>query len=153
MNRDEIILSCQDLVKNLVKKYHNPNFEDEDLESVGMIAVCECVNRCIEDELEDLGKIQARCNVWARNAILQEIYKEKVKYSDDNTAIDTTPSTESDVELDVYLEQALTDRQKEIVELELFGYSHDEICKRLKISSPTLYEHLRNIRKIINFKP
>ena len=77
MNRDEIILSCQDTVKNLVRKYHNPQFEDEDLQSVGMIAVCECVERSLEDEMTDVGQIQARCNVWARNAIYKRFIKKK----------------------------------------------------------------------------
>lgn len=153
MNKDEIILSCQDTVKNLVRKYHNPQFEDEDLQSVGMIAVCECVERSLEDEMTDVGQIQARCNVWARNAILQEIYKEKIKYSDDEDALDLLESDVSDVELDIYLDQTLTERQKEVIELALFGYSHEEICARLHITQPTLYEHLRNIRKIINSKP
>ena len=79
--------------------------------------------------------------------------KEKIKYSDDEDALDLLESEVSDVELDIYLDQTLTERQKEVIELALFGYSHEEICARLHITQPTLYEHLRNIKKIINSKP
>ena len=153
INKDEIILSCQDRVANWVRKYHNPNFEDEDLQSVGMIAVCECVNRSISEGLDDVDKIQARANIWSRNAILQEIYKEKIKYSEDEDALDFLESDTSDTELMMYLDETLTPRQHEIMDSLVFGYSYKETCERLGITMPTLYEHLRNIKKIILSKP
>ena len=69
MNREELILSCQNCVKNLVKKYNNYR-ADEDLQSIGMIAVIECVDRCLEEEMTDINQIQSRCNIWAKNRIL-----------------------------------------------------------------------------------
>lgn len=152
MNRDELILSCQGIVNNLVKKYNNHQ-PDEDLQSEGMIAVVECVDRCIEDGMSDLDQIQARCNIWARNRILSEIYKEKIKVADDETALELAEAPEDITELLVYLEQALTPRQKEIFDLLLAGYSREEICEKLKITMPTCYEHTRNIEKIIRNQP
>lgn len=153
IDKDEIILSCQDRVANWVRKYHNPNFEDEDLQSVGMIAVCECVNRSISEGLNDVDKIQARANIWSRNAILQEIYKEKIKYSDDEDVLELQEAEVSDVELFMYLEGALTTKQHEIMDMLVYGYDYSEICKKLHIAMSTLYEHIRNIKKIILSQP
>ena len=83
MTRDELILSCQGTVRNLVRKYNNHKI-DEDLEAVGLIAVIECVDRSLSEGLTDIDQVQARCNTWARNAILREIYKEKIKLEDNS---------------------------------------------------------------------
>lgn len=152
MNRDDIILSCQQIVNNLVKKYNNHQ-SDEDLQSEGMIAVVECVDRCLDEGMDDLDQIQARCNVWARNRILTEIYKERVKYSDDENVVDLMEDTSDMTELLMYLEQVMTPRQKEVFDLLWQGYSQKEIQKKLNITQPTYYEHLRNIKKIIKHQP
>ena len=147
MTRDELILSCQPIVNNLVKKYNNHQ-PDEDLQSVGMIAVIECVDRCLKEEMDDIDQIQARCNLWAKNRILTEIYKEKPKISDDEL-IDVVESEESDVELLLYLEQVLTPRQKEIFDLLLQGYSPDEIGEKLNIQKRTMRDHMKHIKEKI----
>lgn len=148
MTRDELILSCQPIVNNLVKKYNNHQ-PDEDLQSVGMIAVIECVDRCLKEEMDDIDQIQARCNLWAKNRILTEIYKEKPKYADDELAVDFAEAEEDMTELFIYLEQVLTPRQKEIFDLLLQGYSPDEIGEKLNIQKRTMREHMKNIREKI----
>lgn len=148
MTRDELILSCQPIVNNLVKKYNNHQ-PDEDLQSVGMIAVIECVDRCLKEEMDDINQIQARCNLWAKNRILTEIYKEKPKYTDDELAVDFAEAEEDMTELFIYLEQVLTPRQKEIFDLLLQGYSPDEIGEKLNIQKRTMREHMKNIREKI----
>lgn len=148
MTRDELILSCQPIVNNLVKKYNNHQ-PDEDLQSVGMIAVIECVDRCLKEEMDDIDQIQARCNLWAKNRILTEIYKEKPKYADDELAVDFAEAEEDMTELFIYLEQVLTPRQKEIFDLLLQGYSPDEIGEKLNIQKRTMREHMKNIKEKI----
>ena len=148
MNRDELILSCQPIVNNLVKKYNNHQ-PDEDLQSEGMIAVVECVDRCIEDGMSDLDQIQARCNIWARNRILSEIYKEKIKFVDDENVYDDLEAPAEINELLIYLEQVLTPRQKEVFDLLMQGLNQEKIMTKLNITKDTYYKHLRNIRKKI----
>ena len=145
MDREELILSCQKTVDNLVKKYNNHK-SDEDLQSEGMIAVVECVNRCLEEGMTDVNQIQARCNVWARNRILTEIYREKIKYADEEIEIE---APEDITELLIYLEQVLTPRQKEVFDLLLQGYSYEEIMKKLNIKQSILYEHIKKIKEKI----
>lgn len=148
MNRDEIILSCVEVVDNLVKKYNNHK-SDEDLQSEGMIAVVECVDRCLSENMTDLSQIQARCNIWARNRILSEIYREKAKFSDDDTVIEMVGAEEDMTELLIYLEQVLTSKQKEIFNLLMLGNSREEIMQKLNIQDRTLRHHLKNIREKI----
>lgn len=148
MNRDEIILSCKDTVNNLVKKYNNHNL-DEDLQSIGMIGVIKCVDRCLKDGMTDLNQIQARCNVWARNDILTEIYKEKIKYVDDETSLDLQESPEDLTELLLSVRQSLMPRQLEVFELLLQGKNYDEIMNKLNIQKTQLYEHIKNIKNKI----
>lgn len=145
MNREDLILSCQKIVDNLVKKYNNHR-SDEDLQSEGMIAVVECVNRCLEEGMTDVNQIQARCNVWARNRILTEIYREKIKYADEEIEIE---APEDITELLIYLEQVLTPRQKEVFDLLLQGCSYEEIMKKLNIKQSILYEHIKKIKEKI----
>lgn len=145
MDREELILSCQKIVDNLVRKYNNHK-SDEDLQSEGMIAVVECVNRCLEENMSDIDQIQARCNVWARNRILTEIYREKIKYADEEIEME---APEDITELLIYLEQVLTPRQKEVFDLLLQGCSYEEIMKKLNIKQSILYEHIKKIKEKI----
>ena len=151
MSRDEIIFSCMQTVDNLVKKYNNHE-SDEDLQSVGMIAVVECVDRCLKENMSNLDEIQRRCNVWARNAILGEIYKQKIKYSDNPDDLSFVAGEDDMTELLVYLEQVLTPREKEMFELLLFGYTKDEIMKKLNIQKTVYYDHVKAIKEKINGK-
>lgn len=148
MNRDELILSCENCVKNLVRKYNN-GCNDEDLQSTGMIAVVECVDRCLSENMTDIDNIQARCNVWAKNRILDEIYKEKLKYADDDFILDDIEAPEDLEYLVLEIRHILTPRQLQIFDLLLAGKDYVEICEQLQITEPTLYEHIRNIKKII----
>ena len=145
MNRDEMILSCIPTVNNLVRKYNN-HILDDDLISEGIIAVIECVDRCLDEGMVDVNQIQARCNVWARNRILTEIYREKIKYADEEIEME---APEDITELLIYLEQVLTPRQKEVFDLLLQGYSYEEIMKKLNIKQSILYEHIKKIKEKI----
>lgn len=150
MNRDELILSCKEIVNNLVKKYNNHKL-DEDLQSIGMIAVIECVDRSLSENMTDVNQIQARCNVWARNKILTEIYKEKIKYTDDENALDLCEAPEDMSELIVSVKQSLTPKQLRIFELLLEGYSKDEIMKKVNITRSVYFKHVKKIKeKILN---
>lgn len=148
MNRTDVILSCQDIVKNLVKKYNNHK-PDEDLQSIGMIAVVECVDRCIDDGLTDLSQVQARCNTWARNAILQEIYKEKIKFVDDNSVLEHLETNDDLWETIKNVKSVLTPKESDIFNMLVTGSSMEEVCKELHITAPTYYEHCRNLKKKI----
>lgn len=152
LNRDELILSCQNCVKNLVKKYNN-HHEDEDLQSVGMIAVVECVDRCLNENMTDEKQIQARCNTWAKNRILNEVYQEKLKFVDEDFILETVEAPEDIKYLILSVASELTPRQLDVFNLLLDGKSNEEIADELHITAPTLYEHIRNIKKIIKLKP
>lgn len=150
MNRDDLILSCTDLVNNLVKKYNNHK-SDEDLQSIGMIAVIECVDRSLKDGMNDVSQIQARCNVWARNRILTEIYKEKIKYTDDEDAIDFCEAPEDMTELILSVTQSLTPKQQEIFNMLMKGYDKEYIMKKVNITRSVYFYHIKNIKeKILN---
>lgn len=146
MTRDELILSCQDTVKNLVRKYnnHQPN---EDLQAVGMTSVIECVDRCLDEGLTDVEQVQARCNRWARNAILNEIYKEKIKYVDDNSVLDIMESETNWWETVSVLKSILTPRNIEVFDLLLKGCSQQEIQEKLNMTKYTYFHHLSTIKQ------
>lgn len=148
MNREELILSCQECVDRLVRKY-NDFKSDDDLQQTGMVAVIECVDRCLSEKMTSVDEIQARCNVWAKNRILNEIYREKIKTEslDENPFIDD--GTEDDMELMIYVDQVLTPTQKRIFDMLLAGYSQDEIMKKMKIQKAMFYRHLKNIKEKI----
>ena len=148
MNRYELILSCKEIVNNLVKKYNNHKL-DEDLQSIGMISVIECVDRSLSENMTDVNQIQARCNVWARNKILTEIYKEKIKYTDDENALELCEAPEDLVELIVSVKQSLTPKQLRIFELLLEGYSKDEIMKKVNITRSVYFKHVKKIKEKI----
>ena len=148
MNRDELILSCENCVKNLVRKYNN-GCNDEDLQSTGMIAVIECVDRCLSENMTDVNQIQARCNVWAKNRILDEIYKEKLKFADDEFIVDEIASPEDMSQLIMAVRHELTDRQLEVFDRLLAGKSPEEIQEELLIGDMMFYKHCRNIREKI----
>lgn len=148
MTRDELIESCQTTVNNLVRKYNNHQ-SDEDLQSVGMIAVVECVDRCIDDGLTDIEQVQARCNRWARNVILNEIYKEKIKYVDDNSVLDVIESEEDLWETISVVKSMLTPRNNEVFDLLLQGCSQQEILKKLNMAKYTYFHHLATIKQKI----
>jgi RNA polymerase sigma factor (sigma-70 family) len=148
MNRDELILSCEDTVKNLVRKYNNHK-PDEDLQAVGMTSVIECVDRSLDEGLTDVDQVQARCNKWARNSILDEIYREKIKYTDDNSPLEYLEAEEDLWETIVAIKTTLSPRECDVFELLLNGDEIEEICKKLNITKPTYYEHFRNMKKKI----
>ena len=148
MNRDELILSCENCVKNLVRKYNN-GCNDEDLQSTGMIAVIECVDRCLVENMTDVNQIQARCNVWAKNKILNKIYEEKLKYVDDDFILDELESPEDMSRLILSVRQELTPRQLQIFDMLLEGKSKDEIVDELHILERVYWHHCQKIREKI----
>lgn len=148
MNRDDIIMSCTDLVNNLVKKYNNHN-SDEDLHAEGMIAVVECVDRCLKENMTDLNQIQARCNVWAKNRILTEIYREKIKYADNEQALEMQEGLEDLQPLIDDVKRVLTPKQLEVFELMLEGYDRFEIMDKLNIKDRQYYNYVNVIKEKI----
>ena len=148
MNRDELILSCENCVKRLVRKYNN-GCDDEDLQSTGMIAVVECVDRCLNDKMTDLDAIQSRCNIWAKNRILNEIYKEKLKYSDEENILDCVEAPEEIEPLILAVRQQLTPKQLEVFDLLLAGKTREEIMEELNIQECMYFRHCKKIKEKI----
>lgn len=145
MTRDELILSCQETVSNLVRKYNNHQ-PDEDLQAVGMTSVIECVDRSLYEGLTDVDQIQRRCNTWARNVILKEIYKEKIKYVDDNSPLEYLETEEDLWETIEIVKTVLTPRELDVFELLVEGASHDEIMAKLNIKKSVLYDYTKRIK-------
>lgn len=148
MNRDELILSCENCVKRLVRKYNN-GCDDEDLQSTGMIAVIECVDRCLSDKMTDLDAIQSRCNVWAKNRILNKIYEEKLKYSDEENIVDFIEAPEEIEPLILAVRQQLTPKQLEVFDLLLAGKTREEIMEELNIQECMYFRHCKKIKEKI----
>lgn len=148
MTRDELILSCQPTVNNLVRKYNNHR-SDEDLQAVGMTSVIQCVDKCLDEGLTDVDQVQARCNTWARNAILNEIYREKVKYADDNIALELMQAEEDTYETITNIKSVLTPRENEVFDLMLEGFSQEEIMDKLSLKRPSYFKHFLNIKEKI----
>lgn len=146
MERDELILSCQEFVNRLVKKYNNHKL-DEDLQQVGMIGVIKCVDKCLAEGIMDIDQIQKKCNISARNEILMEIYKEKIKLADDVEIEDV--GEEDSTELMIYLEQVLTPREMEAMKLTLNGLSINEIATEMGVIPDMIYRYLRKIKNKI----
>lgn len=145
MTRDDIILSCIPVVDNLVRKYNN-HHSDEDLQSIGMIAVVECVDRSLKEGMTDINQIQARCNTWARNAILDDVYKEKVRFSPDTTAIEHMEAKDDLYEVIYNTKKILTDKQNEVFDLLMQGCDAHQIANRLHISKHTAGHHMKSIK-------
>lgn len=152
MTRDELILSCQDTVRNLVRKYNNHK-QDEDLEAVGMTAVIVCVDKCLDEGLTDVEQVQRRCNRWARNAILDAVYKERIKYVDDNAILEVIEAEEDLWETIKNIKSTLTPRNNEVFDLLLQGYSQTEIMTKLNMAKPTYFNHLVKIKEKIKSLP
>lgn len=145
MDRDEIILSCSDIVHNLVRKYNNHNL-NEDLHSEGMIAVVECVDRCLSEGMTDLNQIKARCNVWAKNRILTEVYREKIKYADNDMALQMHESTDDLRPIIDDVRRSLSPKQLEVFDLLLKGYTRFEIMDKLNIKDRQYYNYVNIIK-------
>lgn len=149
MNRDELIMACVPVVKILVKKYNNFKM-DEDLHSEGMVAVVECVDRCLKENMTDKDQIMARCNVWARNRILTEIYKEKIKIVDDEEFLEYAEAPdENDDELVEDVKKLLTPKQLAVFELLLAGKDKEYIMKKLNIERAMYFRHIQHIKEKI----
>lgn len=148
MSREDLIMSSTETVQNLVKKY-NDHVIDEDLVSVGMIAVVECVDRCLEEKMTDENQILARCNVWARNAILSEVYKAKIKFSNDEKDYENAELPE-DITLIVHdVRNTLSARDRDVFDLLYAGFKKEEIMEKLNIEKSTFYNIISRIKKII----
>ena len=146
--RDELIMKGQDIVKNLVRKYNNHKL-DEDLISIGMLAVVECVNKCEQDGLTDSAQILARCNTWVRNALLHDVYKQRAKVVDDVTLTDTLVAEEDPSEAMYDLQKVLSDREKVILMELLKNVSDEEIMAKFRIKMRMLYYYKEKIKQKI----
>lgn len=146
--RDELIMKGRDIVNNLVRKYNNHKL-DEDLVSVGVLAVVECVDKCIQDGLTDSSQILARCNIWVRNALLHDIYKQRAKLLEDTTVIDNLVSEEDTTDTMGDLQKVLSDREKAILAELLRDVSDEEIMAKFSIKMRMLYHYKEKIKQKI----
>lgn len=149
MDRDDIILSFQPLVKNVIKKY-NDHKVDEDLLSIGTIKSIEAVDRCLSEGVTDPNDMQKRVIVWVRNAILNEIYVRNnlsnIDSFDENTIADD--------DCDYYTFCVDVKNSLEGLDLEIFkllnqGYNMKDICKKLCINKTKYYNEVQKIKEII----
>ena len=112
-----------------------------------MIGVIKCVDKCLAEGITDVDQIQKKCNISARNEILMEIYKEKIKLEDDIEIEDV--GEEDSTELMIYLEQVLTPREMETMKLTLNGLSINEIATEMGVIPDMIYRYLRKIKNKI----
>jgi DNA-binding NarL/FixJ family response regulator len=99
--------------------------------------------------MTDVNQIQARCNVWAKNRILDEIYTEKIKYVEDNSILDDIEAPEDLSQLIMDVRHELTPRQLEVFDLLIQGKSQEEICEELNIGDKMYYKHSLAIKEKI----
>lgn len=152
MNRDELIVNMIPHIKKLVKKMNNGE-EDEDLESIGMIAVIKCVDKSLNvDYIKTIDDITARSYVWAKNAILNELMKNRVEIDESYNINYTTDSINlEDCFLIEDIRKELNKMQTKVFNCMLEGKNVKEICKELSISERNYFYITKKIKKIFAF--
>jgi DNA-binding NarL/FixJ family response regulator len=99
--------------------------------------------------MTDLDAIQSRCNVWAKNRILNKIYEEKLKYSDEENVVDFIEAPEEIEPLILAVRQQLTPKQLEVFDLLLAGKTREEIMEELNIQECMYFRHCKKIKEKI----
>lgn len=147
MTRDEIILSFDEVVNNLVRKYNNGKL-DEDLKSESMIKVIKAVDKSLNEGLTDIDIIKRRVIVWVKNHLidLQSKVKEQQLIEDISEILVDSMDYE---ELVMDIETELVGTTKSVFLLLLKNLSPEEISERLNISYYMMAKHLTKIKKAI----
>ena len=161
MNRNDLILSMQDIVKSIVLKYCHK--QDEDLQSIGTIASIEAIDACLNKNIIDENIIKASCITRIRFAILKELYgRKKLPMIDED---DITEDLPMENEIDPINETILSENLLQydlslILEPQEYivtkyiqdGYSISEIAETLELSASRIYAIWSNAKeKIINY--
>lgn len=147
MTRDELILSFEDVVDNLVRKYNDGEL-DEDLHSEGMIKVIKAVDKCLSEGVTERENMIGRVIVWASNAILDIKRKPKMGLIDDFDLGEESYDIGYETLL-IDVEMSLSETDKEIFNLLLEGTAYEDIQDMMGISKRTLYDRLNKIKKTI----
>lgn len=143
MTREEIIMATIDRATNLSKKYCNVYQDFEDYESIGVVKIIEAVDYCIANNINNLDEIQKMANVYARNGILKEMYRQK-ETSVENYVIYNT-SVEAD--LDLLLEQFSNELENtDLLDSILSGETPQDYCDRKEISVRQYYLLKKELR-------
>lgn len=147
MTRDEMILSFDEVVNNLVRKYNNGKL-DEDLKSESMIKVIKAVDKSLNEGLTDIDIIKRRVIVWVKNHLidLQSKVKEQQLIEDISEILVDSMDYE---ELVMDIETELVGTTKSVFLLLLKNLSPEEISERLNISYYMMAKHLTKIKKAI----
>lgn len=147
MTRDEMILSFDEVVNNLVRKYNNGKL-DEDLKSESMIKVIKAVDKSLNEGLTDIDIIKRRVIVWVKNHLidLQSKVKEQQLTEDISEILVDSMDYE---ELVMDIETELVGTTKSVFLLLLKNLSPEEISERLNISYYMMAKHLTKIKKAI----
>jgi hypothetical protein len=148
--KDKLLEKCIPAVENLVRKYNN-GVMDEDLRSEALVSVWECLLRSEKDNMINEDEIFGRCVIWARNAILKEVYKPKIAViPEEDDYVDTV--AEALIEDPILISDVrkmLSKKQNQVFTLLLNGKGRQEIKKELNIKDAILRRHIMNIKNVI----
>jgi len=143
-NRDKLIMQQEDTVINLVNKYKHHKQDEDDLYQIGMMKVIECVDDAIvENNFEHL---PARCNIYARNGILKEVYSRKLHTIDNYYLYNLGKDDEM---IEFYINEQIAGKTKTIFNMLVSGYTREEICEATNIKQSMFYVYRQQIRDII----
>ena len=147
MSRDELILSFEDVVDNLVKKYNDGKL-DEDLHSEGMIKVIKAVDKCLSEGVTERENMIGRVIVWVSNALLDVVRKPKILLLDDFDLDEDSYNLDYET-LIIDVKSSLEPIDKTIFCKLMCGEDKQEICEDLGLSMCAIYKHLEKIKNII----
>lgn len=147
MNREDLIMSMDNTVKNLVRKYSHHRQDDADLYQIGMMKVIEAVDDCFEQGIVDPEQIQPRANRYARNGILKEVYKKKIATIEDKVILNM--AGEDDSHYLFFLSEELEGKAKEILLLLSDGATMEEVCEKMNIKKSMYYKYCQEIKDTI----
>ena len=149
MSRDELILSFDSVINNLVKKYNNHK-EDEDLKMICYIKTTKAVDRCLAEGITDPEHIKGRVVVWCKNAILNELRVRNNLYSMDCSDDDLDTVIDTDYSIDLAeLRSCLSGTALDVLNLKVQGYDRNTIINKLGISKSTYHNSLNKIKNIL----
>lgn len=147
MSRDELILSFEDVVDNLVRKYNDGRL-DEDLHSEGMIKVIKAVDKCLSEGVTERENMIGRVIVWVSNALLDVVRKPKTLLLDDFDFDENSYNLDYETLL-IDVKSSLEPVDKTIFCKLMCGESKEEISEDLGLSMDTIYKHLKKIKSTI----
>lgn len=148
MNRDKLILDNMNIIDMYLSKYKRKN--DEDLHSIGTIALIEAVDYCIKNNKTKDNEIKAIISTYVRNKILNEIYKEKPNLVYDETILANIEAPKDCDELYRDIRDSLSGIELTVFDKLVFGYTKEEIMKELSISRAWFFKVLKKIKEEIS---